>query len=276
MVRRQGPILRTVCAASLTFVVLAALRFDELELSLTPVLAVWFVAGILYTNLFEYWVHRFPMHRGLPLLRHVRRNHIEHHRIFHGGNFRTANPADLEHISGRFWIFPVLLAGHYVLVTALLPIDAALAFLSACFLHYLAFEITHWLTHLEDNAVDRVLSRIPVVASIRAYQIDHHRIHHQTPIAAFNFNPPYLGDALVRPPTRSFGEPGRSPEGTGRWTTARPVIDAAPVLARRRLPARPVVILYGTALVLGVVALGIAAIAQTRPNSATTVPRSKP
>ena len=257
MVRRQGPILRTLCAASLTFVVLAALRFDELELSLTPVLAVWFVAGILYTNLFEYWVHRFPMHRGLPLLRHVRRNHIEHHRIFHGGNFRTANPAELEHISGRFWIFPVLLAGHYVLVTALLPIDAALGFLSACFLHYLAFEITHWLTHLEDNAVDRVLSKIPVVASIRAYQIDHHRIHHQTPIAAFNFNPPYLGDALVR------------------WTTARPVIDAAPVLARRRLPARPV-ILYGTALVLGVVALGIAAIAQTRPNSGTTVPRSKP
>jgi len=36
------------------------------------------------------------------------------------------------------------------------------------------------------------------------------------------------------------------------------------------------VILYGTALVLGVVALGIAAIAQTRPNSGTTVPRSKP
>jgi len=275
MVRRQGPILRTLCAASLTFVVLAALRFDELELSLTPVLAVWFVAGILYTNLFEYWVHRFPMHRGLPLLRHVRRNHVEHHRIFHGGNFRTANPADLEHISGRFWIFPVLLAGHYVLVTALLPIDAALAFLSACFLHYLAFEITHWLTHLENNAVDRVISRIPVVASIRAYQIEHHRIHHQTPIAAFNFNPPYLGDALVRWTTRSFGEPGRSPEGEGRWTTARPVIDAAPVLARRRLPARPVV-LYGTALVLGVVALGIAAIAQTRPNSGTTVPRSKP
>ena len=256
MVRRQGPILRTACAASLTFVVLIALRFDEPRLSPAPILAVWFVAGILYTNLFEYWVHRFPMHRGLPLLRHVRRNHIEHHRIFHGGNFRTTNPSDLDHISGRFWIFPVLLAGHYVLVTAFLPIDAALAFLFASFLHYLLFEISHWLTHLEDNAVDLALSKIPIVASIRAHQIEHHRIHHQAPNAAFNFNPPYLGDALVR------------------RMTARAVIDAAPVLPRRRLPARPVV-LYATALALGVVALRIAAIAHTRPRPGNTVPRTK-
>ncbi len=256
MVGRHGPILRTTCAATIAFFAFAALRFDDLTLPLRPELAVWFLAGILYTNLFEYWVHRFPMHRGLPLLRHVRRNHIEHHRVFHGGNFRTANPADLEHISGRFWIFPVLLAGHYALVTAFVPIDAAMAFLSGCFLHYLAFEFTHWLTHLEDNVVDRALFKIPVVASIRAYQIEHHRIHHQTPIAAFNFNPPYLGDALVR------------------RTTARPVLDAAPVLARRRLPTRRV-LLYGTALVLGVVALGIAAVAHARPTSGTPVPRAK-
>jgi hypothetical protein len=240
----------------MAFLGFAALRFEDLTLPLRPALALWFLAGILYTNLFEYWVHRFPMHRGLPLLRHVRSNHIEHHRVFHGENFRTTNPSDLAHISGRFWIFPVLLAIHYVLVTAFLPIDAALALLSACFLHYLAFEISHWLTHVEDNAVDRVLSRIPVVASIRAYQIEHHRIHHQTPIAAFNFNPPYLGDTLFR------------------WTTARPVTDAARVLARPRLPARPA-ILYGTALVLGVVAIGIAAIAHTRPASGAPVPRAK-
>jgi hypothetical protein len=258
----------------MAFLGFAALRFEDLTLPLRPALALWFLAGILYTNLFEYWVHRFPMHRGLPLLRHVRSNHIEHHRVFHGKNFRTANPSDLAHISGRFWIFPVLLAIHYVLLTAFVPIDASLAFLSACFLHYLAFEISHWLSHLEGNAVDRVLSRIPVLASIRAYQIEHHRIHHQTPIAAFNFNPPYLGDALVRPPTRSFGEPGRSPEGEGRWTTARPVTDAVPVLARPRLPARPA-ILYGTALVLGVVAIGIAAIGHTRPASGAPVPRAK-
>lgn len=251
MVRRHGPILRTTCAATIAFFAFAALCVDDLTLPLRPELALWFLAGILYTNLFEYWVHRFPMHRGLPLLRHVRRNHIEHHRIFHRGNFRTTNPSDLDHISGRFWIFPVLFAGHYVLVTAFLPIGAALAFLSASFLHYLLFEISHWLTHLEDNAVDRVLSRIPIVASTRAHQIEHHRIHHQTPIAAFNFNPPYLGDALVR------------------RTTARSVIEAAPVLARRRLPARRVV-LYGTALVLGVVALGIAAIAHTRPHPGNT------
>jgi hypothetical protein len=254
MLRRHGPILRTACAASLAFVALTSLRFDELRLSVTPVVAAWFLAGILYTNLFEYWVHRYPMHRGLPLLRHVRRNHIEHHRIFHGGNFRTANPWDLAHISGRFWIFPLLLAGHYLLLTAVAPLDAAIAFLSASYLHYLVFEISHWLTHIEDNAFDRILSRIPIVAAVRAFQIEHHRAHHQTPITAFNFNPPYLGDALVRPAQGSGG--------------------AAPVRARRRLPARPVV-LYGTALILGAVALGIAAYTHIRPASGIPAPRTR-
>jgi hypothetical protein len=258
MVRRQGPILRTAGAATITFFALAALRFDDLTLSPTPALALWFLAGLVYTNLFEYWVHRFPMHRGLPLLRGVRRNHIEHHRVFHGENFRTRNPEDLAHISGRCWIFPLLLAGHYALATFLLPIDAAMAFLSACFLHYQAFELTHWLTHLEDNVVDRVLSRIPVVARIRDYQIEHHRTHHQTPIVAFNFNPPYLGDGLVPAPT------------------ARPVgaLAPPPLLARRRAPTRPLV-LYGTALVLGVAALGIAVFAQVRPTPGGSVPRSR-
>jgi hypothetical protein len=244
MVRRHGPILRTACAASLTFFAFAFLRFDELALPLSPTSALWFLAGIVYTNLFEHWVHRGPMHRGLPLLRNVRLNHIEHHRIFHGVNFRTKNPAELAHISGRFWIFPLLFASHFVLVTSLLPIEASLAFLLACYLHYLAFEVSHWLTHLEHNAVDRVLARIPVVSSIRAHQIEHHRIHHETPIVAFNFNPPYLGDTLFLPSV-----PQR-----------RPVREKspAPVLARRRLLVRPV-FLFGTALILGAVALGVAA-----------------
>ena len=261
MLRRHGPILRTACASSLAFVVLASLRFDEFRLPVTPALAAWFVAGLLYTNLFEYWAHRYPMHRGLPLLRHVRRNHIEHHRIFHGGNFRTANSSDLAHISGRFWIFPVLLAGHYALLTAIVPIDAALAFLCACYLHYLAFESSHWLTHLEDNSVDRALSRIPLVGRLRALQIEHHRIHHETPTAAFNFNPPYLGDALIQTTVRRLGEP------------RRPDIAAPPARARRRLPARPAV-LYATALILGAVALGMA-IAHVRPAPGDPVPRAR-
>lgn len=240
----------------MSFVALAALRFDDLSLTLTPAAALWFVAGVLYTNLFEYWVHRFPMHRGLPLLRNVRRNHIEHHRLFHGANFRTGNPRDLVHISGRFWIFPILLAGHYVLLTAFLPIDAAMVFLLASLLHYLAFEISHWFTHLEGNAVDRALSRVPLLGAIRACQIEHHRLHHETPITAFNFSPPYLGDALV-----------------GRRIAARPAMPV-PVLSRRRAKARPV-LLYGTALLLGAIGLGIAAIQHTRQSPGTAAPRSR-
>ena len=255
MLGRHGPILRTAGAALLSFLALAALRYDEFPRSFGAASALWFVAGLLYTNLFEYWAHRFPMHRGLPFFRHVRRHHVLHHRVFHGSNFRTANPEDRVYISGRSWIFPVLLAFHYVLLTAVLPIRAAMVFLLACVLHYLAFEISHWLTHLDGNPFDRALSRIPVLARIRAYQIEHHRLHHEKPIEAFNFNPPYLGDALVGKKRAALPEP-------------------LPVLARRSSTARPIV-LYATALVLGAIGLGIAAIQHNRTSTGAPGPRAR-
>jgi hypothetical protein len=254
---RYVPILRTISTASLAYILLAAYHFDELTPS-KPSLLLWFAAGLTYTNLFEYWVHRFPMHRVLPLLAFVRRDHLDHHRVFHGANFRTTNPSDMALVAGRYWMFPILLGGHYAIVRPFLPVDEAMVFLFGCYLHYVAFEGSHWLTHAQDNAIDRLLSRLPIVGPIRARQIEHHRIHHEIPMGAFNFNPPYLGDALmaraVRPRT-------------------------APVLARR--PMAPTVaaglrrpVSYRTALaVLGLMAVGVVAIAHWKTSRPTPLSR---
>jgi hypothetical protein len=201
------------------------------------------------------------MHRGFPMLRHVRWHHVQHHRIFHGSNFRTAQPGDLAHIPGRPWIFPLLLGAHYLVLTAILPLGASMAFLLASLLHYVGFEISHWLTHLEGNVVDRALARVPLLAGIRARQIEHHRLHHEAPVEAFNFNPPYLGDVLF------------SKKRASRPVLA-PVPVAAPVLASRRTTARPAV-LFGTAIVLGAVALGIAAFQHSRAIAAASSPRTR-
>jgi hypothetical protein len=123
---------------------------------------------------------------------------------------------------------------------------------------------------VEGNAVDRALARVPVLAGIRARQIEHHRRHHEIPIEAFNFNPPYLGDVLF-----------------GRRVVPRPTLAPAPVLAAvsppvsapapvsRRPTSRPVV-LYGTAIALGVVALGIAVFQHSRTIAGPPAPRTRP
>jgi hypothetical protein len=254
---RYVPILRTISTASLAYSLLAACHFDELT-SPEPSLGLWFVAGLAYTNLFEYWVHRFPMHRMLPLLGYVRRDHLEHHRVFHGANFRTTNPSDMARVAGRYWMFPILLGAHYAVVSAVLPVNEAMVFLFACYLHYVVFEGTHWLTHVQDNAIDRLLSRLPIVGPFRARQIEHHRIHHEIPLGAFNFNPPYLGDALMARAVRP------------RLTPVEPRRPIAPAVAAvLRRPAR-----YRTALaVLGVMAVGVVAIAHWKTSRPTPVSR---
>jgi hypothetical protein len=255
---RYVPILRTIFSASLAYFLLAAFHFDDLT-SPEPFLILWFVAGLAYTNLFEYWVHRFPMHRVLPLLGFVRRDHLEHHRVFHGANFRTANPADMARVAGRYWMFPILLGGHYAVVGSVLPVNEALVFLFGCYLHYVAFEGTHWLTHVQDNAIDRVLGRLPIVGPFRARQIEHHRIHHEIPVGAYNFNPPYLGDALA----------GRAVRPRSAPVQPRPRVALPLAAAVIRRPGR-----YRTALaVLGLMAVGVVAIAHWKTSRPSPVSR---
>jgi hypothetical protein len=266
MFRRHGPILKTAGAAIAAYLgAFASAAGVVSRTSGTPAdVALPFLLGLLYTQIFEYAAHRFAMHRGIPLLSNVRLNHLEHHRVFHGDRFRSRTTEDLEHIPGRWWFFPLLLGIHYLPATALLTRESALGFLLGSLVHYLFFETTHWFTHIEDNALDRVLERIPVLGSIRAAQIEHHRAHHQIPIVGFNFNPPYLGDRLTaRMPTRgrlrSLGVRDPRPR-------SRPALVPTP-LARGPLSAGPArtppffsrpLARYGTAALLGVAALGLA------------------
>jgi hypothetical protein len=207
MIRRQGPILKTLSASLAVYAVgIAPWVGSIVREPLSPAFWPSFLLGLVYTHFFEHWSHRLALHNGHGFLDDVRRNHLEHHRRFHGANFRTRRAEDLAHVAGRYWVFPILFALHYVPALWILSPAEALAFLSGCLLHYLAFEVSHWATHVADNRLDRTLEKIPIVRGIRARQIEHHRIHHETPVLAFNFNPPYLGDWLsgMMPAPASF------------------------------------------------------------------------
>lgn len=260
---KYRPIAATLIAASATYglflVVDAAALASE---PLVPSLLLWFVAGLVYAQLTEFWVHLVPMHRGLPLLAGVRRSHLEHHRIFHGDRFRTRDPQALEHVAGRWWAFPLLLLGHYALLRPLLGTGPASAFFLAAVLHYLVFETTHWLTHLDDNGFDRFVAGLPWIATVRARQIEHHRRHHEVPLYAFNFNPPYLGDRLT-------GRMPRPEPEDEEPVLAPPAPAPVPELAVRaptprwRPWLRPV-LGYGSAIAVGVALVGLAVVAHGR------------
>jgi hypothetical protein len=166
-----------------------ALTGREFEVSFRAVLVC--LAGALYANLFEHGWHRYAMHSRRP-----DPHHATHHRVFYGKGFQTRDPDALREVVTAAYIFPILLAIHYPLFMASFPAGLAPAFFLGVVLHFVSYEVTHWYTHVADNAFDRCVRRIPGLCRLREAQIRHHRLHHADPTVNFNFNPPYAGDRI--------------------------------------------------------------------------------
>ena len=208
MLRMHYPILRTMAAIWLGLLGMVALGPDPLPVPLTRMHGLWFLAGMLYMQFLEYAIHRFLMHGRIS--GSIRLGHIEHHRLFHNERFRSRNAADLATIPGRWWIFPVTGGAHYLVLSLLLPAGAATVVVFALALQYAAFELTHWFTHVDASALDRILGSIRGVRTFWAREIEHHRVHHHTPVRAFNFSYPYLGDLIADAKPRSARKPRES------------------------------------------------------------------
>ena len=252
---QHWPIVRTALAAIISLFAVTLLHRHAFSVAdFSPSLLGWVFVGALYTQFVEYWCHRVPMHRRVKLLEQIRLNHLQHHRVFHGKRFQTKDTARFEDIPGRYWAFPILFFLHYAALVWLLPIEVCLAFLLGTVLHYLAFEISHWLTHLEDNAVDRWIAPLPWLGALRLRQIEHHRIHHERPDVAFNFIPPYLGDRLAGcMPPREALVPAAKP------IDAEDCVSAVGVVASS--PWRTPLIRYGSVAAASVALVGAVVLA---------------
>lgn len=107
------PLLLTAGWAAGSYLIAVGLHLaagGEVEISLVALAAI--LAGALYTNLFEHAWHRYGMHGRRPDPRHA-----THHRIFYGKNFRTSDAGALGEIVTAFYIFPILLAIHYTVLS---------------------------------------------------------------------------------------------------------------------------------------------------------------
>ena len=212
-VKDRWPILKVVLCSLASYAVVVFIHRSAIEWSdplryFTWSLLVGFLLGITYTHFFEYGYHRLLMHAGVRGLGFVKKNHLQHHQVFHGENFTSPKSEDWQYIASPWFVFPALLTIHYSVLQAFLEPGLLLAFFAGVLLHYLLFECTHWLTHAEGNVVDRWIARVPLLGPARGYHIRHHRAHHEIPTRDFNFNPPFLGDAvfgtLEVPPAGTF------------------------------------------------------------------------
>lgn len=156
-----------------------------------PTWAEWLVVPAVFTacNVFEWWIHRYVMHRPVKGFMGIYRRHtLAHHQFFTNFEPTIDNTRDF-----RITFFP-----PYALVTFIgISIPAALI-LAALWSNnagwllmcttvgmYLNYELFHWMCHVKD---DRIVRYVPFVNSLRRHHIAH---HNQAIMMGRNFNLTY-------------------------------------------------------------------------------------
>ena len=157
----------------------------------------WLVVPVafLLANLFEWWIHRFIMHRPVKGFMGIYKRHtLAHHQFF------TEHEPTLDATRDfRIVFFPPYALVTFIALT-LVPAMAlnALGVANAGWLLlitntalYLNYELFHYCCHVKD---DRLVRHIPFINTIRR----HHIAHHNTAIMMErNFNLTYpIGDWL--------------------------------------------------------------------------------
>ena len=156
-----------------------------------PSWSEWLVVPAVFfaCNLFEWWIHKYVMHRPVAGFMGIYRRHtLAHHQFF-----TDAEPTIDTTRDFRITFFP-----PYALVTFIamsIPPALALGFLwsaNAGWLlicttvgMYLNYEFFHWGCHVKN---DRVIRYVPLMNTIRRHHIAH---HNQAIMMERNFNLTY-------------------------------------------------------------------------------------
>lgn len=130
---------------------------------------------VLGTNVFEWWIHRFVMHRPVKGFMGIYRRHtLAHHQFF---TDRTPTIDDSRDFRITFFppyalvTFIALSVPAAVVVSAIWSSNAAWLLMCSTVGMYLNYELFHWCCHVKD---DRIVRRLPFVNTIRRHHIAHH------------------------------------------------------------------------------------------------------
>ena len=151
----------------------------------------WPVGPVVFlaSNVFEWWIHRFVMHRPVTGFMGIYRRHtLAHHQFFTDSVPTIDDTRDF-----RITFFP-----PYALVTfialsvppalilgTLWSANAGLLLICTTVGIYLNYEFFHWACHVKD---DRFIRHVPFMNTIRRHHIAH---HNQAIMMEKNFNLTY-------------------------------------------------------------------------------------
>jgi sterol desaturase/sphingolipid hydroxylase (fatty acid hydroxylase superfamily) len=156
-----------------------------------PTVTEWLIVPVafLLANIFEWWIHRYVMHRPVKGFMGIYKRHtLAHHQFF-----TDVEPTIDDTRDFRITFFP-----PYALVTFIgMSIPPAVflglvwspnaGWLLMCTTvgMYLNYELFHWCCHVKD---DRIVRWVPFVNSLRRHHIAH---HNQAIMMERNFNLTY-------------------------------------------------------------------------------------
>lgn len=128
-----------------------------------------------FANLFEWWVHRGPMHHPTRLLRLLYRRHtLEHHAAFTEDDMALREPRELMLVLFPPWFLPL-----FLLMTSPIPVllgwlvswNLGLLFFASAIAYYLVYEHFHLAHHWP---AESWLARRPIVRWVRQHHARHH------------------------------------------------------------------------------------------------------
>jgi len=137
----------------------------------------WLVvpAAFLLSNIFEWAVHRFVMHRPVKgLLGIYKRHTLAHHQFF-----TDREPSFDSTRDYRITFFPPYALTTFIAISAaggvalawLWSANAGWLLVATTSAVYLNYELFHWGCHVKD---DRIIRHIPFLNTIRRHHIAHH------------------------------------------------------------------------------------------------------
>ena len=144
----------------------------------------WLIVPVAFAiaNLFEWWIHRFVMHRPIKGFGNFFMAIYARHTLAHHQFFTNVEPTIDSSRDFRIVFFPPYALVAFILISippaAVLILigfpDAGWLLLVTDVFMYLNYELFHWCCHLKD---DRLVKLVPFVNTIRRHHIAHHDPH---------------------------------------------------------------------------------------------------
>ncbi len=183
-----------------------------------PTLVQWMTvpAVLVFGNFFEYFLHRWPLHRPWPLMRKVFDIHTgNHHHYYTHQAMRFYDHRDVYMVLFPWWApmlvviaLPVVATGLLQLFTALTGVEVSsnvtYLMIATGAVNFLLYEFMHFSFHLPVNPWTE---RIPGMAWLR----HHHALHHDPRLmSSKNFNVVFpMSDWLFKTKVGSLRGGGR-------------------------------------------------------------------